>query len=131
MSDDPPPTPPSTPTNVFYDSGIQFGTGERFMPTRDELRAMKDREVVARINGLFESVETGRTSIQDGADKVAVIAKAQYFTQELERRSQDRQTWAIIAMTAAIVIMTAVITAMTAVIMVQTIWPDWIQSISH
>jgi hypothetical protein len=121
MSDD-----DQTPTHqtISPDYAIPSEIRERFMPTYDELRAMKDREVVARINGLFESVETGRTSIQDGADKVAVIAKAQYFTQELERRNQNRQTWAIIAMTAAIVIMTLAI-------MVQTIWPDWVQSISH
>ena len=129
MSEDPTPTPSTT--HIFTDSPIPSETRDRFMPTYDELRAMKDREVVARINGLFESVETGRTSIQDGADKVAVIAKAQYFTQELERRSQDEQTWWIIIMTAAITIMTLAITAMTAAIMVQTIWSDWVRSITH
>jgi hypothetical protein len=76
----------------------------------------------ARINGLLESVETGRTSTQGGADKVAVIARAQYLTQELARRTQDRQTRWIIAMT-------ALITVMTLAIMVATIpWLDWLRA---
>jgi hypothetical protein len=102
MSDDPPPTP----RTIFTDSPIPSETRERLLPTFDELRAMKDKEVANRINALIESVETGHTSIQGGADKVAVIAGAQYLTQELVRRSQNRQTWAIIAMTLVIMVAT-------------------------
>lgn len=95
MSDD----PPTTPRPVSMDWGFPLDTG-----------------------GLLESVETGRTSTQGGADKVAVIARAQYLTQELARRTQDRQTRWIIAMTAAI-------TVMTLAIMVATIpWLDWLRA---
>ena len=72
--------------------------------------------------GLIDSVETG---IPDGAEKVAVIATAQYYVQELARRTQDRQTKSIIAMTKAITIMTAIVTFMTAVIMVATLMTIW------
>ena len=50
------------------------------------------------------------------------ITRAQYLTQELVRRSQDRQTRSIIAMTLAITIMTFII-------MVAT--PEWSQAPVH
>jgi hypothetical protein len=78
---------------------------------------MKDDEVVARINGLIESVETGHVSTQGGADKVAVIVLVQYFTQELARREQDLQTKIMVSHAATVRNCTWGITIMTIVIM--------------
>jgi hypothetical protein len=129
MSDEPPPTP--TPINVWWDSISPLGTGARLLLTPDEMDAKTDRQLRDAIKGLIDSVETG---IHDGAEKVAVIATAQYYMQELARRTQDRQTKSIIAMTKAIKNMTAIVTIMTAVIMVATlvtIWPDYLQPLAH
>jgi hypothetical protein len=54
----------------------------------------------------------------------AVLAAAQYLGEELTRRSQNRQTGWIIAMTAAI-------TFMTLVIMVATVAPEWVQAVAR
>jgi hypothetical protein len=132
MSDDPPTTPRPV---ISPDWGIPSETGARLLLTPDEMDAKTDRQLRDVIKGLIDSVETG---IHDGAEKVAVIATAQYYMQELARRTQDRQTKSIIAMTKAIKNMTAIVAFMTFVIMVATIWimvatiwPDWLRPVVH
>ena len=111
MSDDPP------LHHISLDLQVGLEMHERLAPTQDEMDAMKDKELVARINGLINGVDTGHVSIEGAVDKMAVLARVQYLRDELARRRQNRQTWWII-------FMTAVITAMTAVIMVSTAWPE-------
>ena len=101
---------------------VPLETGERLLPSHDELRAMRDEEVVARINGLIESVENGHVSTQVGADKVAVIVRVQYLTQELARREQDRQTEIMVSHAATVKNCIWGITIMTILIMVATVW---------
>jgi hypothetical protein len=72
----------------------------------------------ARIKGLIDSVETGP---RDGADKIAVIARAQYYMQELARREQDGQTKIMVAHAATVKNCTWGITIMTIVIMFATV----------
>ena len=123
MSDDPP--PPLHP--VWWDMPASLEIRARLAPTQDELDALTDKELVARINGLINGVDAGHVSIEGAADKMVILACVQYLRDELARRRQDRQTRWIIRMT-------AVITLMTAVIMVATAWPEtfrYLQSAVH
>jgi hypothetical protein len=69
---------------------------------------------------LSSTRNAGTPPTRRGGIELAII-RAQYLTQELARRSQNRQTRSIIIMTFAI-------TVMTLVIMAATIWPQWVQS---
>ena len=95
------------------------------LPPYDQIAKMSRKELRRRIRNLIELVRrTGRGEANPKGGMQLVIMSAQYLTEELARRNQDRQTKAIIWMT-------AVITVMTAVIMVATIPWEWVQSTIH
>jgi hypothetical protein len=101
-------------------------TSERLLLTPDEMDARTDRQLRDMIKGLIDSVETGT---RDGADKIAVIARAQYYIQELARREQDCQTKVMTEhtktvkdYTVMIGIMTILVTIVSFVSMIVTVW---------
>jgi hypothetical protein len=83
------------------------------MATLKELSRLPKADLIDRANRYLKASELA-------TDAAFHPIRAQVFMQELARRSQNRQTWRIIGMTAAMTIMTLVITAMTAVIMVRS-----------
>ncbi len=121
MSDDP------ATHSVSVEVTFEVATSARLLLTPDEVDAKTDRQLRDLIKGLIDSVETG---IPDGAEKVAVIATAQYYMQELARREQDRQTQVMTEHTKKvkdytvwISIMTIGVTLMSFVSMVAVLWP--------
>ena len=90
------------------------------LPPADQIAKMRRKALRKLIHAYIEHAERGDAQNRRGGVELAIV-RAQYLRDELARRSQNRQTWLII-------IMTAVITIMTAAIMVETIWPDWFQS---
>ena len=90
------------------------------LPPADQIAKMRRKALRELIHAYIEHAERGDAQNRRGGVELAIV-RAQYLRDELARRSQNRQTWLII-------IMTAVITIMTAAIMVETIWPDWLQS---
>jgi hypothetical protein len=96
---------------------LPVAPGSQLLSRPKELRKRTDEELEKLNDALLASAEAGT------GDDAVIIAAVQYYTQELARRSQNRQTrWTI---------MTAAITIMTAVIMVATICPQWHQSIAQ
>jgi hypothetical protein len=110
---------PVAPGNtVTTDMAPSVATSERLLLTPDEMDARTDRQLRDLIKGLIDSVETGP---RDGADKIAVIARGQYYMQELARREQDGQTKSMVAHAATVKNCTWGITIMTIVIMFATV----------
>ena len=62
------------------------------LPTFNELKALDEKALIDRIDAMIWQVEVGPLSTAGGADKAAVILRAQYIMQELGRRTQARQT---------------------------------------
>jgi hypothetical protein len=94
----------------------------------DQIEKMSRKELRRRIRNLIELVRrTGRGEANPKGGMQLVIMSAQYLTEELARRNQDRQTKAIIWMTAVITIMTGVIMAAT----IPWEWWDWLRSAIH
>ena len=56
------------------------------LPTFNELRTLDDKGLIDRIDAMIWQVEVGPLSTAGGADKAAVILRAQYVMQELGRR---------------------------------------------
>jgi hypothetical protein len=90
------------------------------LPTADQIAKMSRKALRERIHAYIERAERGGRPMMPGGIEQAIM-RAQYLTEELARRNQNWQTWAII-------IMTAFITAMTLVLMVATIWPETFHS---
>jgi hypothetical protein len=125
MPDDLTLTPPTGKTKIVgYPPSVVVGEDDRWtLPPSDKIEKMSRKALRDRIRAIIEHAERGDAQNRRGGIELAII-RAQYLTQELARRSQNRQTWLII-------IMTAVITVMTLIIMVVTIWPEWDQSPAH
>jgi hypothetical protein len=106
---------------VGYPPTVTVGEDDRWtLPPSDKIEKMSRKALRDRIHAMIEHAERGDAQTRRGGVELAII-RAQYLTQELAHRSQNRQTrW--------IIIMTAAITLMTLVIMVATIWPQWVQS---
>jgi hypothetical protein len=93
------------------------------LPTLEELGRLPEADLISLGNRYFKLSEKA-------TDAAFFPLRAQIFMQELARRTQDRQTTSIIAMTKSIKNMTAIVTIMTAVIMMATmasIWPDYLR----
>lgn len=96
------------------------------LPPSDTIEKMSRKALRDRMRVFIEHGERGKANTLGGGVELAII-RAQYLRDELTRRSQNRQTGWIIAMT-------AVITVMTAVVMVATAWPEtfrYLQSAVH
>jgi hypothetical protein len=130
MSNDPVPT-----YERLIGRGSTVTTASPVAPVReddwglpDQSEKMSRKELRRQIRGLIELARrAGRGEANPKGGMQLVIIAAQYLTEELARQNQDRQTKAIIWMT-------AVITIMTGVIMVATIpweWWDWLRSAIH
>ena len=87
---------------------------------RGDIRKERSKALRKLIHDFIEYAERGGADELGGGVELAIF-RAQYLAQELVRRSQNRQTRWIIAMTAVIMIMTAAI-------MAGTICPQWVQS---
>jgi hypothetical protein len=126
MSDDPPPAS----RRICVDAPAGLEIRARLAPTQDELDALTDKELVARINGLINSVDAGHVSIEGAGDKMVVLACVQYLRDELARREQDRQakimtelTEKVKDYTITITIMTIAVALMSFVSMLAALWP--------
>jgi hypothetical protein len=115
-------TPPSGMTKITgHPPTVTVGEDDRWtLPPSDKIKKMSRKALRDRIRAFIQHAERGDAQNRRGGVELAVI-RAQYLTEELARRGQNRQTRWIIAMTAAITIMTLVI-------MVATIWPDWLRT---
>jgi hypothetical protein len=68
------------------------------LPSSDQIRKMSRKALRDRIRMFIEHAERRTANTRVG--RVEAIIRAQYLTQELARRTQNRQTAAIIIMTA-------------------------------
>lgn len=124
MPDDPTLTPPSGKIDfVGSQPTVVIGEDDRWtLPPPDKIEKMSRKALRDRIRAIIEHAERGDAQNRRGGIELAII-RAQYLTQELARRSQNRQTRWISIMTAAITVMTLVIMAAT----IWPIWPEWVQ----
>jgi len=77
---------------------------------------LDEKGLIDRIDAMIWQVEVGPLSTADGADKAAVILRAQYIMQELGRRTQARQTRTMKNYT-------LVVALMAILIMATRVWP--------
>jgi hypothetical protein len=104
MSDDVPPT--GTIKSVGYPPSVVVGEDDRWtLPPSDKIEKMSRKALRDRIRAIVEHAERGDAQNRLGGIQLAII-RAQYLTEELARRNQDRQTRWIIAMTAVIMVAT-------------------------
>jgi hypothetical protein len=63
------------------------------LPTFKEPRALDEKGLIDRVDAMIWQVEVGPLSTIDGADKAAVILRAQYIMQELGRTPWWSHSW--------------------------------------